>query len=133
MKYRSAATMIILSLLLTAVSGQVLADGWGYVYDFGDRKLYLRLPVPKYTGAPIRVWSLITYKKPKNTDGKIWQSWVHLEEFDCAGGSITSRDVTYYPKAMGIGAPVQSFSEDETSPVQPGTMGETIFQLVCKG
>lgn len=124
---------IAIALSVTfAASNFAFADDWREIYDLGNRKLYLRFPPPKYSDKPIRVWSLISFKTPQQTNGQAWQSWVHLEEFDCQGQNTTSKQVTFYRDAMPIGQPVQEFKENETSAVQPGTGGEVIFDLICK-
>jgi hypothetical protein len=128
----SRSTALAFLAFTFAAPDFALADNWGEVSDLGDRKLYLRFPPPKYSGKPVRVWSLISYKKPQQTNGKIWQSWVHLEEFDCQGQNTTSKQVTFYRDAMPNGQPVQELQENETSAVQPGTLGEVIFGLICQ-
>lgn len=132
MNYRASIAVALITTLLLISSGNALADDWRELHDFGNRKLFLKFPSPKYTDKPIRIWSLISFKIPQQTNGITWSSWVHLEEFNCKGENITSRQITFYSKSMGMGHPVQEMPDNETSAVQPGTMGETVFQLVCQ-
>lgn len=119
-------------LFAFALPNFVFAADWREVHDLGDSKLYLRFPPPKYSVKPVRVWSLMSFKKPQQTNGQPWQSWVQLEEFDCQGQNKTGIQVTFYRDAMPIGRPVQELALNETSSVQPGTLGEVIFDLICK-
>lgn len=132
MKYRTSIAVTLASTLMLLSSGNAHADQWGELHNFGDRKLFLRFPHPKYVDKPIRVWTLISYKNPQQTNRAVWQSWVHLEEFDCKGENTKSKEITFYPESMAMGQPVKVIHEDETSAIQPGTMGELVFQLVCQ-
>lgn len=132
MNYRASTAVALITTLLLISSGNALADDWHELHDFGNRKLFLRFPTPKYTDKPIKIWTLISFNSPQQTNGRTWTSWVHLEEFDCKGESITGRQTIFYPESMGIGQPVQEMPDNETSAVQPGTIGEAVFQLVCR-
>ncbi len=131
MKFKYVA-LSLLTITLTTTMALARSGEWKEIHDLGDRKIYLSFPPPNPYERPLLVWSMLSFKQPQSTNGKTWQSWVQLEEFDCQKRVTSLKKVIFYPKTEAVGQPVQTIEPNETSPVQPATIWKVIFDLICK-
>ena len=119
-------------LLFALHSSQALATDWVEMHDFGEAKFFLRAPTPIFTGKPIRIWSMTSFRDDQMSGNSVWRSKVTLEEYDCESENVSAKYVTFYPEAMAKGKPVYEMPQDKHSPVQPGSFGRVLFEIVCK-
>jgi len=88
-------------------------------------------------GSKVEVWELInnsTFREDRS--GKSYKSEKHLTQFDCGKRNTIIKSLFYYDEDMGRGNRVYAYNTDgsdqETYPVMPDSVGEVVFNAVCK-
>jgi hypothetical protein len=125
------ATLLVLPLLF--LSGGASAE-W---IQFQDNKEFTGYAESAYSrsGKFLKVWVMRSYKSPiKTKEGSTYLTSKEQVEYDCTGGQSRWWHISYYPKAMGGGKPVDIVNINggtEWVSLPPGSDGKTMQQSFC--
>ena len=131
MNIRTLSIPVILFISLFVCTSTAFADEWRFLYDFGNRKVYLRSPTAQYLGKPITVRLLVAFKETQDAGKQSsWRSWVQTDEYDCGAHTVKTVEINYYAEDMGIGEPVYTFKKQEPT-VNLVQINDPTFRFVC--
>lgn len=121
---------ILVGVLGVALSSAALAANWQLVTSATDgRVVSVDMNSLRKSGDSAQIWTQTDYSKVKNIKARLSKE---LWKFNCsAQTTFTASWIDYAPD----GSVIKSHTPIETSygyaPVAPGTVGETVMNLVC--
>ena len=85
------------------------------------------------TGDLVKMWALYDYKTIRTVKGKSYLSYKVQREYDCAEERIRYLAFTFFSGNMGSGkvVPTTSDEQQKSEPVQPDSIGLTLFKAAC--
>ena len=84
-------------------------------------------------GDLVKMWALYDFKTRHTVEGKSYLSYKVLREYDCAEERIRYLAFTFFSGKMGSGkvVPTTSDEQQKSEPVQPASIGLTLFKAAC--
>ena len=123
---------LLIAVLLAVLSTSVMAE-WTQVGGNDTETAYVDLSTIRKSGNKVKMWNLMDYKVVRTVVDKRFLSSAIQEEYDCK--EETARTLTYnwYSKNMGQGEVVYTSGamHEEPTPVSPGSVRESSFELAC--
>ncbi len=85
------------------------------------------------TGDLVKMWALYDFKTIRTVEGKSYLSYKVQREYDCAEERIRYLAFTFFSGNMGSGnvVPTTSDEQQKSEPVQPDSIGLTLFKAAC--
>lgn len=120
-------------LLLVGISPPAWA-AWVFVASSQGASQYVDPETIRKTQNGRRAWNLMDYANlQRDSEGESYRSEMVLSEFDCAGESFRSLQISYHSGRMGLGGVVWSGSSSTPKwrVVAPGSIGEVLLKSVC--
>ena len=122
------------AVFLCAISGSAVAE-WLPVSEHEDSELYVDPDSLREGTGPdsYTMWILVNYKSPREAGlRKKLLSGKCQTEVQCKNEVIRGIYGFAYPKAMGKGTVIKSFSgPNACQPIAPETFNQAIFSMVC--
>jgi len=84
-------------------------------------------------GDLVKMWALYDFKTIRTVEGKSYLSYMVQREYDCAEERIRYLAFTFFSGNMGSGkvVPTTSDEQQKSEPVQPDSIGLTLFKTAC--
>ena len=84
-------------------------------------------------GDLVKMWALYDFKTIRAVEGKSYLSYKVQREYDCAEERIRYLAFTFFSGNMGSGkvVPTTSDEQQKSEPVQPDSIGLTLFKAAC--
>lgn len=101
--------------------------------SYGSYSTYVDPDTLRRKGELVKLWELNDYKTIQTDGSNSFLSLKSQSEFDCAEERIRLLAATEFSGNMGKGQVVSSshFGEGGWAPVQPDSVGEIVWKLVC--
>lgn len=122
---------LLLILILTHISANAMAE-WTWFGGNENTGTYVDLSTLRKTGSKAKIWILSNDRplpgKEKERSKKMFF------ELDCSETNARMLAFSSFSKSMGTGQPVSSeyLPNSEWMPVQPGSIGQAIWQVACE-
>jgi hypothetical protein len=123
---------IILMILLAFISNVGMAE-WTKVNLDDEMTTYVDLATIRKNGYLVKMWTLIDYKTVQQSGSNKFLSMMGQIEYDCKEEQFRALETTLFSSNMVEGKVLYSRNNSnlDWSPVPPGSVAETNFQIAC--
>jgi hypothetical protein len=122
----------LLITLLVLSSGPAYAEWVRALNNQTDPTLYVDSDTIRRNGTVVKWWELLDYKTVQTVAGISFLSMKVQREYDCAGEQIRVLAMADFSGNMANGKVVFSdFTQSNWVPVQPESMGQTLWKAAC--
>jgi hypothetical protein len=102
------------------------------VIDQAGLTVYVDPVTIRRKGNLVTMWELYNYKTARTVGGDSFLSFKAQSEYDCAEERDRGLALTFFSDNMGRGKPFLTNSdEDKWKPVQPGSVGQSLWKVAC--
>ena len=123
---------LVLITLLVLSSAPAYAEFVKALNNQTDPTLYVDSDTIRRNGTVVRWWELLDYTTVQTVAGISFLSMTVQREYDCAGEQIRVLAMTDFSGNMANGKVVFSdFTPSNWVPVQPESMGQTLWKAAC--
>ena len=123
---------LALITLLVLSSAPAYAEFVKALNNQTDPTLYVDSDTIRRNGTVVRWWELLDYTTVQTVAGISFLSMTVQREYDCAGEQIRVLAMTDFSGNMANGKVVFSdFTPSNWVPVQPESMGQTLWKAAC--
>lgn len=124
--------MRFILIVLALISSSANAD-WSYINGDANGSQYIDHSKIKKPGSVSKIWIAIDYNQPRQAMGKVFNSVVTQEEYDCSKQLRRTVHVALHEGRMGSGQ-ILIFDPAVTAwtPTPPGSSGEMLLKIACK-
>lgn len=130
--FRSTA----LALAATAAFGLTLPAQAAWTEMGGNEQVtfYADFDAIEKTAEGLALWTLVDAKKPRQYEGKTFQSVRSQFELQCAGPKIRERETRFHAGLQGGGETVAGYKVDEPAweAVSPDTVKDALAKRACQ-
>ena len=123
---------LLLGLMLLMTATAASAE-WNLVDESESFVQYVDIATLRRSGNLVKLWDLRAYKTAQTLAGDSYFSNKAQQEYDCKEERVRALAYTFFDGKMGNGKIV--FTNSETSmkwqPIEPGSVGETLWKIAC--
>ncbi len=124
--------MKFILIVLALISSSANAD-WSYINGDANGSQYIDHDKTKKTGSVAKIWTAVDYNQPRQVMGKVFNSVVAQEEYDCNKEIRRTVFVALYEGRMGNGRALMIDSAITAwTPTPPGSSGEMLLNIACE-
>jgi hypothetical protein len=120
----------VLTMLLIMFSGSAMADWIAFGSD-AARTGYIDKASIRTNAKRVTMTYLLDYKKPQKLAAKGYLSFKSETEFDCEAEEYRAISTAFLAGNMGEGNVLVSKGQQESEPVEPGTVAGNLYKLAC--
>ena len=123
---------LLLGLMLAMTASAASAE-WTIAVGHDDFILYVDRATIRRNGNLVKMWDLFDYKTVQKSAGDAYLTQKSQREYDCKEEKERILAFSWFDGQMGNGKVVFSLSETSMkwSPIEPGSVGETLWKIAC--
>lgn len=128
---RKIMKRLLLGLMLLLAATAASAE-WTDVGDSDEFIQYVDRATIRRNGNFVKMWDLKDYKSTQTAAGESFLSTKSQQEYDCKEEKRRLLAFAWFSGQMGNGKVVFSNNDPaKWAPVQPGSIGETLWKIAC--